>query len=599
MTQSHTIPRQIFLSAVTREFERTRVQLCAELLGPDLPWRVAEQSYFAVGGDTLLEKLDRYIRDSCAVVHIVGDMAGVKAKPQEVTAFLAARPQFLAGRPEMRASLGDCTQLSYTQWEAYMALDHGMIPFTFLPKDEYAERPKGFAASEEDIESQRQHLERLRAAGVDRGYFASSDQLCSQVFRSLSRILQHSGTSTDRASAEDMETFARLLDAEDAGDSMVKSVLVPLHAEIALPPHLLVSQSVAAEFIIKEAGGTPLERVEVDFSIGSASTRATKDLIERGQSARLSPLSPLVLEHEGTPPMQLRVTCERACMRETFVWKGVANVITAQELAGRTGLISRTAPKPRRVRLDLVEEVLRPRKGALDIDLQPVAAAGSRFLMGSPAVERGRQADEVQHAVRFARSWWMARHPVSQALFQVVMGNNPAKFDSQSDQLPVECVTWQEAVAFCERLTQMEEEQDRLPLGFQYRLPTEAEWEFSCRAGEEVATGMGSARPTDASVMPEQKPMGTFLLDGNRGANRFGLCDMTGNVFQWCLDHYGSYAPDLQVDPCHAAAEGGTRVIRGGSWHDPPVMRRPAARMRCAPETRSSRIGFRVVLARV
>lgn len=599
MTSTHLISRQIFLSAVTREFERTRVQLCAELLGPDLPWRVAEQSYFAVGGDTLLEKLDRYIRESCAVVHLVGDMAGAKAKPQEVEAFLAARPQFLASRPEMRASLGDCKQISYTQWEAYMAIDHGMIPFTFLPKDEYAERPKGFAASDDDILSQRQHLDRLRAAGIDRGYFSSSDQLCSQVFRSLSRILQHSGTSTDRASAEDLETFARLLDAEDSSDSPVKSVLVPLHAEIALPPHLLVKQSVAAEFIIKEAGGTPLERVEVDFSIGSASTRAVTEIIERGQSARLSPISPLLLEHEGTPPMQLRVSCERACMRETFVWKGVANVINAEELAGRTGMISRTASKPRRLRLDLVEELLRPRKGVLDIDLQPVAAAGARFLMGSPAAERGRQADETQHAVRFARSWWMARHPVSQALFLLVVGSNPSKFNSQSDQLPVECVTWPEAVAFCERLTQMEEELGRLPLGFRYRLPTEAEWEFSCRAGEEVATGLGSVRPTDGSVPPEQKPMGTFLLDGNRGANRFGLCDMTGNVFQWCLDHYSPYPMDLQLDPCHVLANGGNRVVRGGSWHDSPQLRRPAARMRCAPETRSSRIGFRVVLARV
>jgi len=290
--------------------------------------------------------------------------------------------------------------------------------------------------------------------------------------------------------------------------------------------------------------------------------------------------------------MQLMVTCERSCMREKFLWKGVANVITAEELMERTGAISRSAPKPRRVRLELVEEELRHRRGLLDIDLQSVPAAGARFMMGSPTSERGRQSDEAHHAVRFARSWWMARHPVSQAQFKAVMGTNPSKFNAQSDLLPVECVTWQEAVDFCERLTQMEEEQDRLPLGFQYRLPTEAEWEFSCRAGDE------SSNTTVSGTESEAKPLGTFPLDGNRGANRLGLCDMTGNVFQWCLDHYGPYLSDLQVDPCLTAA-GSPRVMRGGSWHDPMVLRRPAARMRCVPETRSSRIGFRVILARI
>ncbi|MEZ5386558.1 MAG: formylglycine-generating enzyme family protein [Prosthecobacter sp.] len=588
--------RQIFLSAVTREFQRTREMLCSDLLGPDLPWKVAEQSYFAVSGMTLLEKLDRYVKESSAVVHLIGKMAGATGKAQEVEAFLAARPGFLQQYPEVRAALGDCKQLSYTQWEVYMALDHGITPFVFVAEEGFDERPPGFVEDPAEMESQENHLERLRCAGIDRGYFTTSERLCSQTLRSLSRMLQHSGTASDRISAEDLETFARMLDAEDSDQAdVVRSVLVPLHAEIALPAHLLIKQSMATEFILKEPGRTPLERVRVDFSIGAAQTSAETELLPRGQIVRLTPSSPLIIEHEGSPPMELIVTCERACMREKFLWKGVANVITAEELVGRTGLISRSAPKPRRVRLDLVEEELRLRRGLLDIDLQPVPAAGARFMMGSPTSERGRQPDETLHAVRFARSWWMSRHPVSQAQYKEVMGSNPSKFNAQSDKLPVESVTWQEAAIFCERLTQMEEQQDRLPLGFQYRLPTEAEWEFSCRAGDENASASASGRGGTES---EAKPLGTFLLDGNRGANRLGLCDMTGNVFQWCLDHYGPYLPDLQVDPCHTAADL-PRVIRGGSWHDPVQLRRPAARMRCAPEARSSRIGFRVILARI
>lgn len=594
---SSATPRQIFLSAVTREFQRTREMLCADLTGPDFPWKVAEQASFAVSGTTLLEKLDRYVHESAAVVHLIGKMAGAKAKPQEVEAFLSARPTFLSKHPQTRESAGDCKQLSYTQWEVYMALDHGITPFVFVAEDAYDERPPGFSADEADTRSQAEHLERLRAAGIDRGYFATSERLCSQALRALSRMLQHSGAGADRASAEDLETFARMLDAEDAEQTgPVKNVVVPLHAEIALPAHLLVGQSVGTTFILKEPGRTPLEQVRVDFRIGTAQTSAMAALIPKGQTAKLIPDSPLILEHEGSPPMHLEVTCERSCMREKFAWKGVANVITAEELVGRTGLISRAAPRPRRVRLDLVEEELRHRRGPLDIDLQPVPAGGVRFTMGSPVAERGRQPDESQHAVRFARSWWMARHPVSQSQFKAVMGTNPSKFTAQSDLLPVECVTWNEAQEFCERLTRMEEAAEQLPLGFQYRLPTEAEWEFSCRAGDEATASTGSARSSEGS--PVAKPLGTFLLDGNRGANRYGLCDMTGNVFQWCLDDHAPYPVDLQVDPCHVS-NGDSKVLRGGSWHDPASLRRPAARMHSAPETRSSRIGFRVVLARM
>ena len=479
-----------------------------------------------------------------------------------------------------------------------MALSHGIPLFIHIADKEFTERPLGFECAQAEINSQRQHLDRLRSLGLDRVAFVSSERLSSQVLRSMSRLLNSSGTPVDKDSAYDLEAFAQLRESDEQGAEDSIAVIVPVHLELGLPPHLLLGQSVAIEFHLKEPGRTAVEHITIDFEIGLHRVSVRRDLLDRGQSVRLFADSPIVLEQEGTPPMRILLCCERSSIREKFEWQEIANVITAEALMTRTGIVPRSKPRPKKIRLQLVHEELRPRRGILDLFLQPVPAAGTRFDMGSPMTERGRQQDESQHPVRFSHSWWMAQNPISQAQYKAVMNNNPAKFHDQSDHFPIENVTWFEAVEFCEKLTLMEQSEDKLPLGFQYRLPTEAEWEFSCRAGDDGIPQTSSSRTGGSEATAITHAISTFPLDGNRGANRYGLCDMTGNVFQWCLDHYAPYPSDLTVDPCHKSNDG-QRVVRGGSWYDAAPLRRPAARMRCAPETRSSRIGFRIVLARV
>ena len=142
--------RQLFLSAVSSEFRRCREMLRADLTGPDMPWKVAEQADFAVGGGTLLEKLDRYIRESSAVIHLIGEAGGALAKPLEVDAFLKARPAFLERHGALRGGLGDLHSLSYTQWEAFMALEHDVPVYLFIPSADFKDRQPGFSATRVD-----------------------------------------------------------------------------------------------------------------------------------------------------------------------------------------------------------------------------------------------------------------------------------------------------------------------------------------------------------------------------------------------------------------------------------------------------------------
>ena len=573
--------------------------LRADLTGPDMPWKVSEQADFAVGGDTLLEKLDLYISECSAVIHLIGEAAGASATPLEVDAFLRARPAFLSRHGAMRAGLGDCHRLSYTQWEACMALDHGVPLYLFVPSDDFKGRQPGFSATDADREAQGMHFDRLRMLGLDRGEFTSPERLSSMVLRSLSGLIARSGEKADRAFAESLECFAKIRDPGDgaADREESKAAIQPFQLDLLLPAHLIAGQSSRVEFHVREPGRTPLEDVVVEFEFGSAKITARHDLLKRGEDVHLVGDSPWIPHEAGTPQIKLTVSCLRlSSLRERFEWKSFANVHRAEKAAD----ISRAGKRrfrSQQIDLELKEETLHPRQGACGLELRPVPAAGARFEMGSPKTERGRNADEDLHPVRFGHSWWMARHPVSQGQFLAVMGNNPSKFSGQSPDFPVECVTWDEAKDFCERLTRLERAEDNLPLGFHYRLPTEAEWEFSCRAGEAVPVASGTSRSSSEGIAVSH-PISTFPLDGNRGANHFGLCDMTGNVFQWCLDAYGPYPQHIEADPC-SGGDGDLRVIRGGSWHDPAGFRRPAARSHSRRDTRSSRIGFRVVLARV
>jgi formylglycine-generating enzyme required for sulfatase activity len=205
------------------------------------------------------------------------------------------------------------------------------------------------------------------------------------------------------------------------------------------------------------------------------------------------------------------------------------------------------------------------------------------FIMGSPADEPGHDADETQHKVRLTKPFLLSVYQVTQAEFTAVMGSNPSYF--RGDDLPVESISWDEAVAFCKKLSELE--------GKTYRLPTEAEWEFACRAG---ATGpyAGDGNLDDigwylGNAGSETHPVGSLQ------PNAWGFYDMQGNVWEWCADWYGPYAAGDATDPT-GPASGTTRVLRGGSLDYGPEFARAAFRNWYTPETKLYYIGFRVVL---
>jgi formylglycine-generating enzyme required for sulfatase activity len=210
------------------------------------------------------------------------------------------------------------------------------------------------------------------------------------------------------------------------------------------------------------------------------------------------------------------------------------------------------------------------------------------FLMGSPEDEPGRKKNERQHHVTLTRGFWMGAHPVTQAQWQTVMGANPSRF--QGPTLPVETVGWKDCRTFCEKLEML----DRKP----YRMPTEAEWEYACRAGTTTPYFFGTLDPGGPDTLsvyawygrgPDKK---THPV-GEKKPNPWGLYDTYGNVWEWVADGYGKYPKEPVVDPQGSGA-GEYRIVRGGGYSDPAGECRSAARMDFTPNRRIDYIGVRV-----
>jgi len=216
------------------------------------------------------------------------------------------------------------------------------------------------------------------------------------------------------------------------------------------------------------------------------------------------------------------------------------------------------------------------------------------FLMGSPANEADRDTDETQHRVRLTKPFFMGTTEVTQGQWRAVMGNAPSHF--KGDDLPVENVSWDEAVEFCRKLSAKE--------GKRYRLPTEAEWEYACRAGTTTPFHTGDTISTDQANYNGNYTYGsgrkgayreTTTRVGSFAANAWGLYDMHGNVWEWCADWKGDYPAGESIDP-KGPNEATGRVLRGGSWYNRPQGCRSAYRYFFAPGYRYYGIGFRVSL---
>ena len=214
------------------------------------------------------------------------------------------------------------------------------------------------------------------------------------------------------------------------------------------------------------------------------------------------------------------------------------------------------------------------------------------FVMGSPESEADRYIDEAQHTVTLTQGFWMSDHETTQAEYQLVMGSNPSNLKGES--LPVDQVSWDDAVAYCQKLTERERAAGRITAQQAYRLPTEAEWEYAARAG---TTGARYGELEAIAWWPGNSGKLTHAVK-QKIANAWGLHDMMGNVWEWCSDWYGDYPTGSVTDP-KGSSSGANRVYRGGSWSGDARFVRSAFRYGFGPGERFYLLCFRPVLSSV
>jgi formylglycine-generating enzyme required for sulfatase activity len=247
-----------------------------------------------------------------------------------------------------------------------------------------------------------------------------------------------------------------------------------------------------------------------------------------------------------------------------------------------------------------------------------VLPAGT-FLMGSPSQEEEHQDNEWQHEVEITRPFGIGIYPVTQEEYEKVMGTNPSHFSIKSAgkdrvrgmdtrRFPVENVRWDDAMEFCHKLSERPEEKQA---GRQYRLPTEAEWEYACRGGASQSAPFYFDGPVFSLSSQQANFNGRYPYGGApQGPNKerteavgfcnqpngFGLHDMHGNVWEWCADCFDKdyYRIGPRQDPCNDRS-GTLRVVRGGSWNFQAKYCRAAERSGFVPGARSLDVGFRVV----
>jgi formylglycine-generating enzyme required for sulfatase activity len=237
------------------------------------------------------------------------------------------------------------------------------------------------------------------------------------------------------------------------------------------------------------------------------------------------------------------------------------------------------------------------------------------FTMGSPASEFGRGPNnETQHAVTLSKGFFMAKFLVTQAVYRSLMNANPSYFNTNNGfaldlNRPVEQVSWSDATNYCSLLTIQERAAGRIFSNWAYRLPTEAEWEYACRAGTTNQFYYGTNLLSGMANFDGQYEYrgtnytnfsGIFLnrttTVGSYQANAFGLYDMVGNVWEWVQDWYGNYSVSPVANPT-GPVTGTQRVFRGGSLNATGALCRSANRNKADPSTAVNTIGFRVVLS--
>ena len=226
------------------------------------------------------------------------------------------------------------------------------------------------------------------------------------------------------------------------------------------------------------------------------------------------------------------------------------------------------------------------------VDMKFTAVPAGEFVMGSSESEQWHIYNEMQQRMKLSKPFYLGVFAVTQGQWRAVMGKNPSDLPidlKADDDLPVNHVSWDDAVAFCQKLSEKE--------GHKYRLPTEAQWEYACRAGTTTRYNTGD----DENALKEAGWYGSNSDNkphsvGQKKQNAWGFYDMHGNVWQWCADWYYERYPEGDVVHTPGAGEGTLRVLRGGCWSAGPAFCRSACRRGNTPSTENGNTGFRVAL---
>jgi len=262
------------------------------------------------------------------------------------------------------------------------------------------------------------------------------------------------------------------------------------------------------------------------------------------------------------------------------------------------------------------------------LDIPMVSISAGTFTMGSPTSELDRFPDETQHQVTLTAGFYIGKYQVTQEQYTAVMGTNPSNFSSgpaageTQAKRPVESVSWYDALVFCNKLSVMEgltsaysingstdptdwgtvpinsnaiwDAVEIVPDSTGYRLPTEAQWEYACRAGTTTAYNTGDTIDNNITGWYNANSGSMTHEVGKKPANVWGLYDMHGNVYEWCWDWFGTYPSTAQTDPT-GAVSGSNRVLRGGNWNNNAWSLRSASRFSVAPDYGYYGVGLRVV----
>ncbi len=283
-------------------------------------------------------------------------------------------------------------------------------------------------------------------------------------------------------------------------------------------------------------------------------------------------------------PLFLYPNIEKQDMNSLSVCIDCGSSAHAATPTGRT-------PSAACVQADLRQEAQPPqsgkkfvRKRAPAVGLKFSRIPAGEFWMGSLEGEKGRSAHEVRHRVRISKAFYMSVYAITQTQYAAVMGTNPS--ECKGDNFPVGNVSWMDAEAFCRALSKQ--------TGLNTRLPTEAEWEYACRAGTGTPYNFGrtiTAKQANYSGYygAEVTPVGHFP------PNAWGLYEMHGNMWEWCSDWYGDYSHGDATDP-KGPSSGSYRILRGGAWGEEPWQCRSAHRGVNAPGCRDKWTGFRVAM---